>query len=129
MSSQAPSSGQEAVFDEATALARLNGSRALLERFLRLFRERNSGSVAAIGAALAGRDLAAAHQLTHSLIGVAGTVGMIELQGASRRLEALLLANADAAAASAEFSALTLAWTRVALTLAKQLDEPQGETR
>ena len=129
MSSPAPSGGQEPVFDEAAALARLNGSRALLERFLRLFRERNSGSVAAIGAALSDCDLAAAHQLTHSLMGVAGTVGMIELQGASRRLEALLLADADAAAASAEFSALTLAWTRVELALIEQLDGVQGETR
>ncbi len=74
-------------FDLSLALARVNGNRPMLERFLRLFYERNANSVSEIDVALARQDEAAARLLAHALKGGAGTIGAIALSAAAARLE------------------------------------------
>ena len=121
------------IFDQAAALARVNGDSQTLERFLRLFRERNSTLVEQIAAALEQQDLLTAQRLAHSLKGGAGTVGMIELQDAAKQLEATLTAAPPGTdnPGSKDFAALQAAWTRTLETLAGLLDTPatplQGE--
>ncbi|MBI4742645.1 MAG: response regulator [Betaproteobacteria bacterium] len=121
-----PVDGQPAGFDLGAALARANGDRKLLERFLRLFRERNAGAVEQIGAALAQQDIAAARRLAHALKGGAGTVGAAGLQAAAARMEATLaeaLRGADdPSRRSAGFAALQTAWTQTTGGLAALLD-------
>jgi two-component system sensor histidine kinase/response regulator len=123
------------VFDLAAALSRVNGDRTRLERFLRLFRELRSGSVAEIGAALAGRDMETARRLAHVLKGGAGTVGLVELEASAARLEQtlaqLLQGSDDPPRRAADFAGLAAAWTRAVDTLAGLLDNSapteQGE--
>jgi len=122
------------VFDLAAALSRVNGDRTRLERFLRLFRELRSCSVAEIGAALAEREVETARRLAHALKGGAGTVGLVELEAAAARLEqtlALQLQGSDDPPHSADLASLEASWTRAMATLAGLLDSPalaeQGE--
>ena len=118
------------VFDLATALSRVNGNRVMLERFLRMFRERNAQCVAQIGAAMAAQDVPTAQRLAHTLKGSAGTVGLIELQASAAQLESSLIAAPDAADAArykADLAALETAWTRAMAALTALLDTPQGE--
>lgn len=114
------------VFDLASALARFGGEHKMLERFLRLFRERNSSTVAAIGVALAQPDVLLARRLAHTLNGSAGTVGLLDLQCTAQALEkALGVVLADARAllcCDHQFFALEQAWQRAQVTLAVQLD-------
>lgn len=118
------------VFDLATALSRVNGNRVMLERFLRMFRERNAQCVAQIGAAMAAQDVPTAQRLAHTLKGSAGTVGLIELQASAAQLESSLIAAPDAADAArykADLAALETTWTRAMAALTALLDTPQGE--
>ena len=117
-------------FDLATALTRFNGDQKVLERFLRLFRERNAGTVSEIGAALARSDFAAARRLAHTFKGGAGTIGLIELQAAAAQLEKTL-ADAiqgpdDPPRRNEDFVALEIAWTRALKTLITLLGAPAG---
>ena len=114
------------VFDQAAALGRVNGDHKMLDRFLRLFRERNADIVDKISAALALEDWHPARQLTHALKGGAGTVGLIELSAVAARLEATLAQAVQGtdtpAQRRADFLALEVAWTRAQQTLAALLD-------
>jgi HPt (histidine-containing phosphotransfer) domain-containing protein len=104
------------VFDLATALTRVNGDRKMLERFLRMFRERNAGIVDEIGVALAGQQPESARRLAHSLKGGAGTIGMVELEAAAARMEAMLAGTMgrknDPTSYHDDFAALEAAWAR-----------------
>jgi HPt (histidine-containing phosphotransfer) domain-containing protein len=86
----------------------------MLERFLRLFRDRNADIVTQIGAALAAQDLTTARRLAHALNGGAGTVGLTELQITAARLETTLAAALDGmdepARRNEDFAALAAAW-------------------
>jgi CheY-like chemotaxis protein/HPt (histidine-containing phosphotransfer) domain-containing protein len=113
-------------FDYATALSRTNGDTKLLDRFLRLFRERNANYVADIAAALTAEDMATARRLAHSLTGGAGTVGLSELQAVAARLEVTLIQSLqgadDPARRSNDLAALEAAWPRAMQALADRLD-------
>ena len=116
------------IFDFATALTRVNGDHKMLERFLRLFRDRNADIVSQIGAALAAQDLITARRLAHALNGGAGTVGLIELQITAARLEATLAESLDGmdepARRSGNFAALAAAWPPAMDALAGVLEPP-----
>ena len=122
----APEFASIEVFDLGEALLRANGNPEMLERFLRLFRERNGGIVDQIGAALAQKDLALARRLAHSLKGSAGTIGMLELSAAATRLEAALalaIEGADEPGHHGEaFERLAAAWPRAMAALAEVTD-------
>jgi two-component system sensor histidine kinase/response regulator len=112
-------------FDLTAGLARVNGDRQLLDRFLRLFRERNARCVADIGAALAQQDGATARRLAHALKGGAGTVGAIDLQASASRMEAALEPGKFVSRESALcYLALEAEWARTLDTLAGLLDRP-----
>ena len=123
------------IFDLATALTRVNGDHKMLDRFLRLFRERNADIVTQIGAALAAQDLTTARRLAHALNGGAGTVGLIELQITAARLEATLaesLDGMDEPRRNEDFAALAAAWPQAMDALAGVLEPPaahQHQTR
>lgn len=104
-------------FDFQAALARVNGDRKMLERFLRLFRERNGNAVSAIGAALVQHDTVLARRLAHTLKGGAGTIGMHELQAAAARLETALTESLNEAEELACLSFLETAWAKTMKTL------------
>ena len=116
------------VFDPVAALGRVNGSKPMLERFLRLFRERNAGIVDQLGAALAAADLATARRLAHALNGGAGTVGLGELQAAAARLEDTLAESLQGRdhplRRGTEYMALCAAWPRAMAALGALLDGP-----
>jgi two-component system sensor histidine kinase/response regulator len=123
------------IFDLAAALTRANGNHKMLERFLRLFRDRNADMVTQIGEALAAQDLTTARRLAHALNGGAGTVGLSELQITAARLEATLAESLDGmdvpldgmdepARRSGDFAALAAAWPRAMGVLDVLLDAP-----
>jgi signal transduction histidine kinase/CheY-like chemotaxis protein/HPt (histidine-containing phosphotransfer) domain-containing protein len=118
-------------FDLAAALARVKGNRAMLERFMRLFVERNAGTVAEIGAALGRHDMVIARRLSHSLKGSAGTIGAIDLQAAAARLERSLATDSPitdpASRHDDDFAALEAAWLRAHETLATLLRNPTAQ--
>ncbi len=124
---QAPELASIEVFDLGEALLRVSGNREMLERFLRLFRERNSSIVAEIGAAFAQDDLQTARQLSHSLKGGAGTVGLVELQAAAAALEKTLALAINAPEhptyGQQDLAALEAAWPRAMAALATLLDK------
>ena len=111
-------------FDLATGLARVNGDRKMLDRFLRLFRERNAGCVAEIVAAMRQQDTTTAQRLAHTLKGSAGTIGAIDLQAAAARLEALLESEAHTGDRTESLTALESVWVRTLTTLGVLLDAP-----
>ncbi|MFZ4537402.1 CHASE domain-containing protein [Propionivibrio sp.] len=115
-------------FDLPSALARVNGDRNLLDRFLQMFREHNAGCVDEIGAALARQDVTTALRLTHSLKGGAGTIGMDDLQAAAAHLNATLAESRqgtnDSARRNEDFTALEKAWTQAQEILTALLDSP-----
>ena len=111
-------------FDLAAALAWVNGDRALLERFLRLFRERSGASIAELAAALGEQNFAAARRHAHGLKGGAGTIGMIALQAAAAALETSLAAD-DTPATDAAVAALMSAWQQAQAILGDMLDTPE----
>jgi len=101
---------EAAIVDREGALSRVGGNQALLDRFMGLFWERNGNVPADIEAALACDDLDAARRLAHALKGGAGTVGLIEVQGAAENLEKAL--EAGDVLPQGSFDALTIAWQR-----------------
>ena len=102
----------------------MNGNREMLERFLRLFRDRNSHIVAEIGAAFSQDNLQTARQLAHALKGGAGTVGLIELQAAANALEkTLALGEPDRIHREQDLASLQAAWPRATAALASMLDK------
>jgi two-component system sensor histidine kinase/response regulator len=119
------------IFDLAAALSRVNGDHKMLERFLRLFRDRNADIVTQIGAALAAQDQTTARRLAHALNGGAGTVGLIELQITAARLETTLAAALDGMDESArrrgDLAALEAAWPRAMGALTAVLDTAASE--
>lgn len=115
-------------FDLSAGLARVNGNRRLLDRFLRLFRDRNARCVADIGAALAENDPVTARRLAHALKGGAGTIGAIDLQACASRMEAALEPGKSAYPEQAMcHSALEAEWQRTLETLAVLLDAPADD--
>ncbi|THB69596.1 MAG: response regulator [Desulfovibrio sp.] len=79
--------------DTEEALARVNGKKELLRRFLFIFADDFETSAAEIRAAIADRDFEKARNLTHSLAGAAGNVSANELRRTSREIEKYLLAK------------------------------------
>ena len=113
-------------FDLAMALANFNGDQAVLKRFLRLFRERNTDTVAKIGAALEQDDLTTARRLSHTLKGGAGTIGLVELQAAAARLDKTLAESIqgtdDLSQRRDDFSTLETTWGIAMKILDSQID-------
>ncbi|MGZ5271041.1 MAG: response regulator [Ramlibacter sp.] len=97
------------VMDEASAIARLGGDRALFDRMLPVFRRNLEASrlqlQAALDAGQAGEDL---RRLVHTLKGMAGTMGAARLAEAAREAESQLVAAPDTATPHVEgvFSSL-----------------------
>jgi signal transduction histidine kinase/CheY-like chemotaxis protein len=112
-------------FDLDAALARVNGDRPMLMRFLRLFRERNAGCVDDIRAALSALDFKTARRLAHSLKGGAGTIGLVELQNAAATLEKAtenMQQGPDDTNCLEEFASLETSWVRAQEALVALLD-------
>ncbi|MEI8159408.1 MAG: Hpt domain-containing protein, partial [Burkholderiales bacterium] len=109
------------VFDLESALTRVNGDRATLDRFLQLFRQRNASIAADIGEAIAAGDWETARRLAHALKGGAGTVGLMQLHVAAGQLEATLaeavLCKEDATRQAQQLAALQAAWELAQQTL------------
>jgi two-component system sensor histidine kinase/response regulator len=126
-----PSQPSCLVFDLDTALTRVNGDRAALDRFLQLFRKRNAGIAADIDAALVAGDRETARRLAHALKGGAGTVGLTQLQAAAGQLEATLaeavLGKADDARQHQQMAVLQAAWTQAQQTLNTLLEATQAK--
>ena len=117
-------------FDLAAALSRANGNGKMLERFLRVFHERNAGMVDEIGAALAQQDHVTARRLAHTLKGGAGTIGMVEVQAAAARLDASLkTATQETSDYTEDLAALETAWASAQETLATLLCAPEKYLR
>ena len=73
--------------DVKAALKRMLNKRPMYERLLRQFAAEQAGAVEAVRTQLASGDRAAAERSAHSLKGMAGTLGAVELQGRAGRLE------------------------------------------
>ncbi len=119
------------IFDLSIALSRVHGDQQMLGRFLRLFREHNAGALTDINAALEQQDWPTARRLVHALKGVAGTVGLIDLQSAAARMEATLSDIApdrvgDAPHRGADWVALEAAWGQAQAALTTLLDTPHN---
>ena len=116
------------VLDLATALTRVNGDRPTLDRFLRLFRDRNANTVAQMGAALEAGNFELARRLAHSFKGGAGTVGLVQLQAAAAELEVTLVdalaGSADTLNQSHRMATLKAAWDQAQAALSTLLDGP-----
>ncbi len=108
-------------FDLEGALARVNGNRKMLDRFFKLFLERNAGNFDQISTAIAQNDVAAAQRLTHALKGVAGTIGAIDLQAAAAQLESELTGGLPV-----DLTLLEAAWTRTLVTLKSILEQAES---
>ena len=77
----------------SAALSRLADNKSLYRRLLLLFNVEHANDVRKIRAALQENNLDFARHLTHTLKGVAGTVGADELREAARALEAVIMEN------------------------------------
>ncbi len=77
-------------FDLAVALARTNDKPDLLRRLLVRFGEDNAGTIARLRMLLNAAQLDEARNVAHSLKGVAGTLGAIDVASAASSLEAAL---------------------------------------
>ena len=77
-------------FDRDDALSRVNGNLELLQRFIKLFIERNGNAAAEIARCVEAGDLEGAKRTAHTLKGSAGTVGLVVVQQLAGRLESLL---------------------------------------
>jgi CheY-like chemotaxis protein len=105
------------VFDHATALRRVNGDQAVLDRFLRMFLAQTHRAMDLLASAVQAADFEVARRHAHSIKGGAGMVGLIELQLAAGSLETSLLqvlrGAGDAVVGRDELALLRLAWARV----------------
>jgi two-component system sensor histidine kinase/response regulator len=126
MSSARIGTDEAPIFDLDMALARVNGDRTMLMKFLNLFRERNVDSVADIGRALEQGDLATARRLAHALKGGSGTIGAVDLQAAAQHLEKVLVETPEGTRMASgyhdEYAALESAWARAMRSLDSLLD-------
>jgi len=114
-------------FDMDMALLRVSGNRQMLERFLRLFRDRNVGALDEIKAALARADWPTARRLAHTLKGSAGTVGLVALQTAAAHLETSMArcvkdGETPQQPGNDNFATMEIAWTQAQRILAALLD-------
>jgi HPt (histidine-containing phosphotransfer) domain-containing protein len=108
----------------AAGLRRTGGNRKRYETLLRKFAEQQSGTGAAIDAALAKGDAATAERAAHSLKGVAATLGANALSEAAFRVEAAIK---NGEGAGAELRALTLSLDTVLADLRAALpDQADG---
>ena len=89
--------------DTAAGLARTGGKTALYLRLLRQFHERQADAGARIAAALADEDRAGAERIAHTVRGVAGNLGLVQVQQQAQALEAVIGVDAPHAAALAAF--------------------------
>ena len=80
--------------DETGALARMDGDRGMYERFVARFRQDQADAPERIRAALAGGDADTAIRLTHTLKGLAGSIGARAVEMAARALETALHSGA-----------------------------------
>jgi len=79
--------------DIATGLKNLNNNRKLYRKLLLEFKRDHADDVTRITDALGGDDIETAERLAHTLKGIAGTIGAIELQQATTELDDALKAN------------------------------------
>ncbi|MGI9262544.1 MAG: response regulator, partial [Woeseiaceae bacterium] len=75
------------VIDEAVGLKNANGNPDLYKRLLKRFVDSEADFAARFGAAVAGGDAGTAIRHAHTLKGVAGTIGAMDLQAATANLE------------------------------------------
>jgi|GEM_PF-2115800 len=73
--------------DVASALARVNGNNGLLRRILAEFRDTNRSTIADIRVATTARDRDHLLQITHTLKGLAGTIGATSLATTAAKFE------------------------------------------
>ena len=110
--------------DVAAGLKRTGGNRKRYETLLRKFAKPQSGTAAAIAAALAKGDAPTAEHAAHSLKGVAATLGANALSDAAAQAETAIRGGIDA---SAELRALALSLDTVLADLRAALpDEVDG---
>ena len=123
-----PDDNSASGFDLPAALARVNGNRDMLIRFLHLFLERNRSTVHDIRQAINQADLASARRLAHAFKGGAGTVGAVALQAAAAQLENSLATalqdNTPPQALTQDLALLESSWTQARQGLQQLLDAP-----
>ena len=91
--------------DTAAGLLRVGGNRALYLRLLRQFSDKQADAGQRIAAALAASDTATAERIAHTVRGVAGNIGLLDVQHSATALErALGDGSAEAGAALSAFS-------------------------
>ena len=97
--------------DTAAGLLRVGGNRALYLRLLRQFSDKQADASQRIATALAAGDTASAERIAHTVRGVAGNIGLLDVQHHATVLEQILGSGnaAPGAAASAFGSALDTA--------------------
>ena len=78
------------MLNENAALTRLGGNRELFQRLLHRFRENQHDVIAKLQAAQLANDPAGMILLTHTLRGIAGTIGAEQLAAIAGRLESWL---------------------------------------
>ncbi|MCX6080159.1 MAG: PAS domain S-box protein [Chloroflexi bacterium] len=76
--------------DMSAALARLGNDKKLYRKLLLMFHAEHSRDVHAIRAALQADDIELAQRLSHSLKGLAGTIGADDLRAAAKDLETVI---------------------------------------
>ncbi|MET0086952.1 MAG: transporter substrate-binding domain-containing protein [Sedimenticola sp.] len=82
--------------DSAAGLRHLAGNRALYFKLLGKFLDSQAGSAAAIGGAIGRNELEEARRHAHTVKGVAGNIGAVQLQQACQSLETALREGQDA---------------------------------
>jgi HPt (histidine-containing phosphotransfer) domain-containing protein len=82
-------------FDVDAALGRMNGNERLYRKLLLGLVDNNAGDAVAIRGALEAGDYEIARRTTHTLRGVSGNLGALELFAATSRLEAAIAALAE----------------------------------
>ena len=82
------------LLDRSAGLARVAGNEQLYSRLLWQFRDQQAQAVDQIRAAIEGGDRSLAERLAHTLKGVAGNVGAMQVHGAAATLEQLIHRNA-----------------------------------
>ena len=80
--------------DTAVGLSRANGNVTLFKTLLDKFADNHGGCVVEIHAALKGGDPYLARRMAHTLKGVAGTIGALQLQALSEDVESSLCVTA-----------------------------------
>jgi PAS domain S-box-containing protein len=91
--------------DTAAALRRLMGNESLYVRLLSQFSSKHAFTPSQIGDALAAQDRETAARLAHTVRGVAGNLGIVQLAEAAATLESLIKSGAQVEAALYAFTA------------------------